>query len=364
MIFIIIYYRMDPNFNKIQNIEDSKPLINKNGQIDLKDKNTDINLNPNVKIINLKKKGRISKHFIKKKRKKPEEEININKFNKNDLLEAPFNIIVFLKHKIQKKINKKIKLEEDIQKLKTKLDKLNFDIENYEKIRNILENYNIGKEDIHIGKDEIKNDTENYYDTNELKIFSLYKYSNPVKKLYNNTYLETKYYHIENKNLDKNKIKNEKLPIFENASDKEKNLGNPFLNLETMKEAIELKGNDNKNNNIYEGIDQYSFRCLTNNLNHKIKKGTKEITIELEYENNGKLIWPENETFLLIDEKKSAFIIQKICLYPLKPGEKYLSYIHFYNLDKFKPGLYKNYFIFNVKGKDLGNNIKFTIEIY
>ena len=202
------------------------------------------------------------------------------------------------------------------------------------------------------------------YDTNELKIFSLYKYSNPVKKLYNNTYLETKYYHIENKNLDNNNIKNENLSIFENTSEKEKNLGNPFLNLETMKEAKELNGNDNNNNNIYEGIDQYSFRCLTNNFNHKIKKGTKEITIELEYENNGKLTWPENETFLLIDETKSSFIIQKICLYPLKPGEKYLSYIHFYNLDKFKPGLYNNYFIFNVKGKDLGNNIKFTIEIY
>ena len=358
---------MDPKFNKNQNIEDNIPLIgkiDKIDQIDLKDKNTDINLNPNIKIISLKKKGNISKHFIKKKRKKPEEEINVNILNKSDHPEVPFNIIEFLNHKIQKKIKKKIKLEEDIQKLKIKLDKLYSDIEKYEKIRNIFDKYNIVKEDIHTGKDEIKNNMENYYDTYELNIFSLYKYSNPVKKLYSNTYLETNYLHIENKNSDINKIENEKLPIFENTSNKEKNLGNPFLNLETMNEAIKLNENDNKNNNKSEEIDQYSFRCLTNNLNYKIKKGLKEITIELEYENNGKLAWPENETFLLIDKTKSSFIIQKIYLYPLRPGEKYLSFIHFYNLDKFKPGLYYNYFVFNVKGKDVGDNIKFTIEIY
>ena len=191
-----------------------------------------------------------------------------------------------------------------------------------------------------------------------------YGLTNPVKKLYSNTYLETKSLYRENNNSDNNKIGKEKLPIFENTSEKDKNLGNPFLNLETMNEVIELNGNDNKNNNRYEEISQYSFRCLTNNLNYKIKKGTKEIIIDLEYENNGKLAWPENETFLLIDETKSAFIIQKICLYPLRPGEKYLSFIHLNNLDKFKQGLYINYFIFNVKGKDFGNNIKFTIEIY
>ena len=118
---------MDPNFNKNQNIEDSKPLIDKIDQIDqidLKDKNTEINLNPNIKIIKLKKKGKISKHFIKKKRENPEEEINVNILNKSDLPENPYNTIVFLKNKIQKKINKKIKLEGDIQKMKIKLDKL------------------------------------------------------------------------------------------------------------------------------------------------------------------------------------------------------------------------------------------------
>ena len=359
---------MDPNFNKFKNIEDQVD------QTGLKDDNTRINLNPDIKIINIKKKGkhssfsstfRKSKHFIKKKRKKSGEKINASILNKSEFPEVLFNSITYLKHEIENKKNKKIKIEKDIQKLKGKMDKLNFDIENYEKIKNILETYNIDEEDIHKGKDEIKNDMENYYyDSNELNIFSLYKYSNPVKKLYSNTYLETKSLYRENYNSDNNKIGKEKLPIFENTSEKDKNLGNPFLNLETMNEVIELNGNDNKNNNRYEESSQYSFRCLTNNLNYKIKKGTKEIIIDLEYENNGKLAWPENETFLLIDETKSAFIIQKIYLYPLKPGEKYLSYIHFYNLDKFKQGLYINYFVFNVKGKDFGNNIKFTIEIY
>ena len=358
---------MDPNFNKFKNIEHQVD------QIGLKDNNTSINLNPDIKIINVKKKGKHSsfsstfkksKYFIKKKRKKSGEKINANILNKSEYPEVLFNSIAFLKHEIENKKNKKIKIEEDIQKLKEKSDKLNYDIENYEKIKNILETYNIDEEDIHKGKDEIKNDMESYYDTNELKIFSLYKYSNPVKKLYSNTCLETKSLYRENKNSDNNKIGNEKLPIFENTSENEKNLGNPFLNLETMNEAIELNRNDNKSNNRYEESSQYSFRCLTNNLNYKIKKGTKEIIIDLEYENNGKLPWPENETFLLIDETKSAFVIQKLCLYPLRPGEKYLSYIHFNNLDKFKQGLYINHFVFNVKGKDFGNSIKFTIEIY
>ena len=369
---IIIYNRMDPNINFNQKIEDNNFLID---QKELKENYNDIDasLNPNIKIINLKKKGKDndlssdfnnSENFINKKREKPEskEEENSNILNENELPKIPFNSIVFLKNEIQKKLNKKKELEENIQTVRKELNKLDFEIENYEKIGNFLKNFNIDKEVINEGEDEIKNNMNNYVDdSNEDKIFSLNRYSNPLKKLYKSTYLKTLTLKKENKNSDK--IENEKYPNFENTSNDNKNLENPFLNMETINEVIANENNKNSSN-IPEGIDEYSFRILTNNFHYKISKGTKEISIEFIIENNGKLPWPKDETFFLIDENKSAFKIQKLYLFPLQPGEKCFVYFKFKNLDKSKPGLYKNYFVFNVKGKNLGNDIIIDIEIY
>ena len=363
---------MDPNINFNQNIEDNNFLID---QKELKENYNDIDasLNPNIKIINLKKKGKDndlssdfnnSENFINKKREKPEskEEENSNILNENELLKIPFNSIVFLKNEIQKKLNKKKELEENIQTVRKELNKLDFEIENYEKIGNFLKNFNIDKEVINEGEDEIKNNMNNYVDdSNEDKIFSLNRYSNPLKKLHKSTYLKTLTLKKENKNSDK--IENEKYPNFENTSNDNKNLENPFLNMETINEVIANENNKNSSN-IPEGIDEYSFRILTNNFHYKISKGTKELSIEFIIENNGKLPWPKNETFLLTDENKSTFKIQKLYLFPLQPGEKCFVYFKYKNLDKYKPGLYKNYLVFNVKGKNLGNDIINDIEIY
>ena len=222
---------MDPNINFNQNIEDNNFLID---QKELKENYNDIDpsLNPNIKIINLKKKGKDndfssdfnnSENFINKKREKPEskEEENTNLLNENELPQIPFNSIVFLKNEIQKKLNKKKELEENIQTVRKELNKLNFEIENYEKISNFLKNFNIDKEIIHEGEgeDEIKNNMNNCADdNNEEKIFSLNRYSNPLKKLYNTTSLRTISLPKENKHS--NKIENEKYPNFENTSKK------------------------------------------------------------------------------------------------------------------------------------------------
>ena len=195
-------------------------------------------------------------------------------------------------------MNKKKELEENIQTVKKELNKLNFEIENYEKIGNFLKNFNIDKEVIHEGEDEIKNNMNNYDDdNNEEKIFSLNRYSNPLKKLYKSTYLRTISLLKENKHSDK--IENENNPNFENTSNENKNLENPFLNMETINEYIQVNENNKNSSNIPEGIDEYSFRILTNNFYYKISKGTKELSIEFIIENNGKLPWPKNETFLL-----------------------------------------------------------------
>ena len=84
-------------------------------------------------------------------------------------------------------MNKKKELEENIQTVKKELNKLNFEIENYEKIGNFLKNFNIDKEVIHEGEDEIKNNMNNYDADNEEKIFSLniqIHYKNYINNFY------------------------------------------------------------------------------------------------------------------------------------------------------------------------------------
>jgi len=366
---------MDPNINNNQNIKENNSLIH---QIEIKENynNIDSNLNPNIKIIHLKKKGKNndfssdfinSENFINKKRIKPEEEEKkVNILNKNGIPQIPFNSIVFLNHEIQKKMKKKLEIEEDIQKHQKELNKLKFEIEYFEKIDNFLKNFDIDKEVIKGGKDENKNSMKIYVDDSleEKKIFSLNKYSNPLRKLYKTTSIRTINLSKENKSSE-NKIKNEKYPIFENNSNENKNIGNPFLNMETIKENYQVSENNNINNRMDKEMDPYSFRILANdNFHYRISKGEKKLSIEFIIENNGKLAWPENETFLLIDENKSAFKIKKIYLFPLQPQEQCFVDFEFKDLDKYKPGLYKNYLVFNVKGKDYGDNIIIDIEIY
>jgi hypothetical protein len=84
-------------------------------------------------------------------------------------------------------LNKKKELEENIQTVKKELNKLNFEIENYEKIGNFLKNFNIDNEVIHEGEDEIKNNMNNYDADNEEKIFSLniqIHYKNYINNFY------------------------------------------------------------------------------------------------------------------------------------------------------------------------------------
>lgn len=360
---------MDNLINSNQNFLNNNSLI---GQKDLKDNNNNIEqdvLNPFIKIVKLKKKRnnltsshsfKNKKNFIRKRRKKLGKKKNVGILNKTELPEIPLDSILFLKHEIEKRMNKKIQLEEDIQNMKERLNNINFEIENYEKIEKFLENFNIGKEVFHEEKDKIKIKMENHWDDNGGLKFSLDKYSDPIQKLYSQTHLQTLTLKKETNNPD-SQIKSKKNQIFENIPSGYNNLRNPFLNIETIQEFTVAK---EKNVISNEDIEKYSFNCLKKNFNFKIKKGTKEIPIEFIIENNGKLTWPENEAFLLIDEKRSVFKIQKLNLHPLRPQEQSLVSFKFDNLDKYETGLYKNYLVFNVKGKNFGNNILINIEIY
>ena len=289
---------MDPNINNNQN----------NFLIGQKDNynNIDSNLNPNIKIINLKKKEndydfspafKNSIHFMKKKREKQGKEKNVNIINKNKLPEIPSDGNIFLNDEFENKMNKNIKLEESIHEVQTELNNLNFGIKNYEKNRNFLENINADKEDIPEEKDKMENFMINDFDEN-----------------------------------------NEKY----------------------------INEDNNNSNKMDEEMDPYSFRFFTDddNFHYRKLRGEKELSIEFIIENNGKLAWPENETFLLIDENRSAFKIKQLYLFPLQPQEKCFVYFKFKDLDKYKPGLYKNYLVFNVKGQKFGNDIIIDIEKY
>ena len=238
--------------------------------------------------------------------------------------------------------NELVELNEEINKYKS---------QNLE-IFNILHN----NENNYKGKDEIKIFKSNKYEENKVDLFPYNQDLNQKQEQFFNipnnsilefngdTILQTIIINDENQNPnDEQKV--ETSIVF-------KTLGkNKFLNEETT------------NKNILEGFDQYSFRCLTGNLNFKIKEGTKEASIEIELENDGKFCWPKNETFLITDEAKSTIKSQKIRLLPLIPKEKRPINIQ-YNLDKLKKGIYKNYLVFNAKNKNFGKHIEINIEIY
>jgi hypothetical protein len=254
-----------------------------------------------------------------------------------------------IEHEIEKKEKKKIKLNEDIQKMQKELDELNKEIDKYKSLN--LETFNIlhNNKSNHKGKDKIKNIKNNKYEEKKVDLFSFNQDldipNSLISKFNEETILQTMIANNENKNPnDEPKCVNTSF-VFKTL-EKHK-----FLNVETI------------NNNKHEGFDQYSF-SLTNNLYYRIKEGTKEASIKIELENDGKFCWPKNETFLIItDEAKSQIKSQRISLLPLIPKDKCLVNIQL-NVDKLKKGIYKKYLVFNAKNENFGNNIKINIEIY
>ena len=333
--------------------------------------------------------------LIHKKRKPSigEKKEEANKLNENAIHEALNENILLIEHEIEEKKKYKIKLEENIQKIQKELNELNVEIENYERIKNSnLQIINIfhNNESSHEGKDDINNIMNNNKEENKINLFSFNQSLNLKSKQFANyefnkdeenkvnLFSSNQNSNIKSKqflNNSTNLLEKLKGPTIQNEITQKENQNsgnrspnqNPYnvntlivlknifhQNLETINNKIE----ENKNGrNISEGYNQYSFKCLTDNLNYKIKRGAKEASLKIELENNGILPWPENETFLLINEVKS----QKIKLCSLNPEKKCSVYINFY-LDKLKPG--KNYLSFYAKNKKFGNNITINIEIY
>lgn len=225
-------------------------------------------------------------------------------------------------------------------------------------------------------KSQIKEDMDNMLDQ-----------INNMDNLNIETVLPTQYFGTNNKNTEINEInldenkdlinkeksiriseiqKNNKKEKNDNSelkkSSKSQKVENVILNDSTFFENSKktIVKNPSQKSKIYE----YSYRCLTNNLNFAIQKGMKRGIFSIEIENNGLLAWPQNKTFLEIDISKSSIKnAQKFPLSPLNSGEKTSLNILVNHMDKYKPSKQCIYLDFKVDGKKYGESILLNIEV-
>ena len=177
-----------------------------------------------------------------------------------------------------------------------------------------------------------------------------------------------------NFNLNNN-IKEEKKNNSEEKSNKPKQIIDNIFIFPSENSKIENKiikipqqseNENNQNENLFNSIkqeEQYSYECLNENLYVRGVKGIKELSIDVNIKNNGKLDWPKEDIFLKSDDKNSQISSKLIKIISLKTGWISEERIVFNNLDKISPGLYKSYIYLNINGKNYGNPMIIDIEI-
>ncbi len=172
-----------------------------------------------------------------------------------------------------------------------------------------------------------------------------------------------------------NNIKEEKKNNSEEKSNKPKQIIDNIFIFPSENSKIENKiikipqqseNKNNQNENLFNSIkqeEQYSYECLNENLYVRGVKGIKELSIDVNIKNNGKLDWPKEDIFLKSDDKNSQISSKLIKIISLKTGWISEERIVFNNLDKISPGLYKSYIYLNINGKNYGNPMIIDIEI-
>ena len=331
------------------------PILNNNPNKEPSNEEIIKNDDNNNKIDMLCNPEHVDSPYLNKKRKIPDGggKENVDQLN----IKVPSETISQLKQKLEENEEEAKILEEEILQKNKELDEINEVIKNIKNELDILEKYKEIKnnfvdfldsqianfEEIDESKDAIKNIMNDYWNNNQKNLLPLYQSLNPkskknvkneiseLEKLYQKTHLQTII-------IKKKKFENE----------------NSLIDEESM----------NENKNSKKKFDHYSFKCLTNNLNYRILKGTKEASFRIGLENDGYYPWPRNETFLLTDKTKSTIKSEKINLDPLNPKSIQLFDIKFKYLNKLEPGVYKNSLLFYAKGKSFGNHIIIYIEVY
>ena len=174
---------------------------------------------------------------------------------------------------------------------------------------------------------------------------------------------------------NENNIKEEKKNNSEEKSNKPKQIIDNLFIFPSENSKIENKiikipqqseNENNQNENLFNSIKQeelYSYECLNENLYVRGVKGIKELSIDVNIKNNGKLDWPKEDIFLKSDDKNSQISSKLIKIISLKTGWISEERIVFNNLDKISPGIYKSYIYLNINGKNYGNPMIIDIEI-
>ena len=318
------------------------------------------------------------------------------------------NDSVFInKKRLREKKNKDVikQIEEEEAKLNELLKKL----ENYKKIfleeidKKIIKeeenyvnnNFNMSKQDL---KKTIRKIMEISLKQNEHtdKIEDIYKDLSPEsqttlqnkfktleEKLNEETYLKTIYPNNKNIYIDPLSKSNENVKNIQLSEIKEAENENEEQNNKSIKQKANMNLNKSEKKNVtnldqnkkyiktdnikYKSLNlenpHYSFKCLTNNLNFFIYKGTSELKFKLKLKNDGAFTWPINQTLLSTDKSKSNIKIKEVILDPLNPGESCDFFILFKNMNNLPEGKYYSNLEFKVGENKFGNNILISVKI-
>jgi hypothetical protein len=242
-----------------------------------------------------------------------------------------------------------------------------------------------------LNKNELKNEIRKIIQTsirqdNDIKKYeTLYNSLNPnsqttikakiktIEEVLNEeTYLKTQILENENnknKKIDANKptdvvvVKDNNINLNEAKPEDKKNNNNTEDHKDDINKDIKSKSVKIINHISLNDFNNYSFKCLTKNLNFTIKKGTSEAIFKIICENDGEFPWPKNKTILSTDKSKSNIKIQDILMEPLNPRSKCTFDIKFRNMGRLQEGKYYSYLDFKVEGKKYGNSILINVEV-
>ena len=365
----------NPN-KKIKNSENKNEVLVK----DLGDKNSaEIFNHPNqMSLAQIKEEKEKIKKSIKESQKRLNELEIIEKY-KNELKEQINNKLSFEQENDESNIRKTVRqtissyykenksiLEPFLQGLdqngknyiKNEINKLENDYSKTYVKTQLINNNNYNNNDC-------ENDNRQIIDLDENE--KIKESVNPFAKFINKSKVtqsnESKNMLNSNNAQDKLNLNSQKNIKFSKYFDKE------VIRNHKIKESFNDQNNQNllDNNLIIKSkknqFNNYSFKCLTNDLNFEILKGTKEGMISLELENNGSNPWPQKKTFLEFDDSKENINIPKISLEPLNPGLKTKVDIILKNLDKINLGKYYICLVFKVDGAEYGNTLLNNIEV-
>ena len=305
------------------------------------------------------------KSNLGKKRQRPEDSNNQQNINKEEIINEDkkikknkdeLNENKFKKNNIYLKEEQNIKAEYIGQKKFKKLE-----------IEPSL-NVNYSNEKIKINKNEIDNainfSIDKLYDN---KIESEEKMK---KKIINpcNSYMLLKNddENIDIDEMEEKKNNSEEKPkqiidnIFVFPSQNSK-IENKIIKIPQQSEN-EIKEKENINNSKQQE-DIYSYECLTKHLYVRGVKGIKELFIDITINNSGKLDWPKDNIFLKSDNEYSQIPSKEIKIISLKTGWTSEERIVFNNLENKLPGLYKSYIYLNINGRKYGKPIIIQVEI-